>query len=78
MPGTRVRAPARGPSTSLVPGIHAFSNSSKKVVDGRVKRAFTPVFDGLRPAMTMSNENPDFIDRISGQTLRMRHRAMWC
>jgi hypothetical protein len=45
-------------------------HSSKKDVDGRVKRAFTPVFDGLRPAMTMSNENPDFIDRISGQALR--------
>jgi hypothetical protein len=28
-------------------------HGSKKDVDGRVKRAFTPVFDGLCPAMTV-------------------------
>jgi hypothetical protein len=35
----------------LVPGIHVFLCSSKDV-DGRDIRAFTPVFDGLCPAMT--------------------------
>jgi hypothetical protein len=34
----------------LVPGIHDFA--TKQDVDGRDKRAFTPVFDGLCPAMT--------------------------
>ncbi len=35
-----------------VPGIHAFLTYNKKDVDGRDNRAFTPVFDGLCPAMT--------------------------
>jgi len=35
----------------LVPGIHVLA--TKKGVDGRDARAFTPVFDGLCPAMTM-------------------------
>jgi len=34
----------------LVPGIHAFGRVRKQDVDGRDKRAFTPVFDGLCPA----------------------------
>jgi hypothetical protein len=34
----------------LVPGIHVYL--SNKDVDGRDIRAFTPVFDGLCPAMT--------------------------
>jgi hypothetical protein len=37
----------------LVPGIHV-SKKVPKDVDGRDKRAFTPVFDGLCPAMTQS------------------------
>jgi hypothetical protein len=36
----------------LVPGIHAFDTLPWKVVDGRDKRAFTPVCDRLCPAMT--------------------------
>jgi hypothetical protein len=36
----------------LVPGIHAFPFTHKDV-DGRDIRAFTPVFDGLCPAMTV-------------------------
>jgi hypothetical protein len=37
----------------LVPGIHVFNDRAEKQdVDGRDKRAFTPVFDGLCPAMT--------------------------
>ena len=35
----------------LVPGIHVLG-ISKQGVDGRDKRAYTPVFDGLCPAMT--------------------------
>jgi hypothetical protein len=38
---------------ALVAGIHVFAISQQEDVDGRVKRAFTPVFDGLCPAMTM-------------------------
>jgi hypothetical protein len=34
-------------------GIHVLLFLRKKDVDGRDKRAFTPVFDGLSPAMTM-------------------------
>jgi hypothetical protein len=37
----------------FMPGIHVLE-STKQDVDGRVKRAFTPVFDGLCPAMTNS------------------------
>jgi len=38
----------------LVPGIHDFlvAPFRKQDVDGRGVRAFTPVFDGLCPAMT--------------------------
>jgi len=36
----------------FMPGIHALKLSRKKDVDGRDIRAFTPVFDGLCPAMT--------------------------
>ena len=36
---------------ALVAGIHVFLTTYKDV-DGRYKRAFTPVFDGLCPAMT--------------------------
>jgi hypothetical protein len=36
----------------LVPAIHAFEQVKKQVVDARHIRAFTPVFDGLRPGMT--------------------------
>jgi hypothetical protein len=35
----------------LVPGIHGLNDIAKNV-DGRDVRAFTPVFDGLCPAMT--------------------------
>jgi hypothetical protein len=35
----------------VMPGIHVFA-AAKKDVDGRDTRAFTPVFDGLCPAMT--------------------------
>jgi hypothetical protein len=41
-----------GPGTSLVPGIHVLEYGLAKDVDGRDIRAFTPVFDGLCPAMT--------------------------
>jgi hypothetical protein len=37
---------------ALVAGIHVFLNCRQQDVDGRDKRAFTPVFDGLCPAMT--------------------------
>jgi hypothetical protein len=40
----------------LVPGILVLA--AKEGVDGRDIRAFTPVFDGLCPAMT--NERPQF------------------
>ncbi len=36
----------------FVPGIHVFLAAEKQDVDGRDERAFTPVFDGLCPAMT--------------------------
>jgi hypothetical protein len=37
----------------LDPGIHVLAvPTAKEDVDGRVKRAFTPAFDGLCPAMT--------------------------
>jgi hypothetical protein len=36
----------------FMPGIHVFLAMIKKDVDGRDKRAFTPVFDRLCPAMT--------------------------
>jgi len=36
---------------ALVAGIHVLLRGYKGV-DGRDKRAFTPVFDGLCPAMT--------------------------
>jgi hypothetical protein len=36
----------------LVPGIHVLLAGVFKDVDGRDNRAFTPVFDGLCPAMT--------------------------
>jgi hypothetical protein len=36
----------------LDPGIHDFLLKGMEDVDGRVNRAFTPVFDGLCPAMT--------------------------
>jgi hypothetical protein len=36
----------------LVPGIHVLHLRDQKDVDGRDLRAFTPVFDGLCPAMT--------------------------
>jgi hypothetical protein len=36
----------------LVPGNHAFLAERKQDVDGRDIRAYTPVFDGLCPAMT--------------------------
>ena len=40
----------------LVPGIHVFfSPAVKQDVDGRDNRAFTPVFGGLCPAMTISD-----------------------
>jgi hypothetical protein len=35
----------------LVPGIHDLLDAGEDV-DGRDTRAFTPVFDGLGPAMT--------------------------
>jgi hypothetical protein len=37
----------------LVPGIHVLLAATSKDVDGRDTRAFTPVFDGLCPAMTL-------------------------
>jgi hypothetical protein len=37
-----------------VAGIHVLA--AKEDVDGRVIRAFTPVFDGLCPAMTMGKD----------------------
>jgi hypothetical protein len=38
----------------LVPGIHVFYLKKRlKDVDGRDKRASTPVFDGLCPARTI-------------------------
>ena len=37
----------------LVPGIHALLLDHPKDVDGRDTRAFTPVFDGRCPAMTL-------------------------
>jgi hypothetical protein len=40
----------------LVPGIHAFI-AAKQGVDGRDIRAFTPVFDGLCPAMTAAGRS---------------------
>jgi hypothetical protein len=40
----------------LVPGIHVLA--AKEDVDGRDIRAFTPVVDGLCPAMTI--ERPRF------------------
>jgi hypothetical protein len=43
----------------LVPGIHVLLYLSKKGVDGRVIRAFTPVFDGLCPAMTTCSEEKE-------------------
>jgi hypothetical protein len=36
----------------LDPRIHVFL-PYRQGMDGRVKRAFTPVFDGLCPAMTL-------------------------
>ena len=36
----------------LVPGIHVFVEANAEDVDGRDKRAFTPIFDGLCPALT--------------------------
>ncbi len=36
MPGTRV-PPLAGPSVNLVPGIHVYTTSNKKGVDGRDK-----------------------------------------
>ncbi len=42
----------------LMPGIHVFKQCSKKDVDGRDVRAFTPVFDGLCPAMTTEKSRP--------------------
>lgn len=39
-----------------VPGIHAF-DTAKQGVDGRDTRAFTPVCDGLCPAMTCEDED---------------------
>jgi hypothetical protein len=37
---------------ALVAGIHVYNLQQAKDVDGRDIRAFTPVFDGLYPAMT--------------------------
>jgi hypothetical protein len=37
---------------AYAPGIHVFPYFVKQGVDGRDIRAFTPVFDGLCPAMT--------------------------
>ena len=52
MPGTRVR-PAAGPSVDTCVGHpRLYTPARKKDVDGRGIRAFTPVFDGLCPAMT--------------------------
>jgi len=45
------------PECKLVAGIHVFLVFSKQVVDGGDKRAFTPVFDGLCPAMTTAVED---------------------
>jgi hypothetical protein len=42
---------------ALVAGIHVWK-CGKKGVDGRDKRAFTPVFDGLGPAMTWKERCP--------------------
>jgi hypothetical protein len=36
----------------LVPAIHDFDRFQKKDVDARPSARFTPVFDGLSPAMT--------------------------
>ena len=36
----------------FMPGIDVLMDVNRKDVDGRDKRAFTPVFDGLCPAMT--------------------------
>jgi hypothetical protein len=36
----------------FMPGIHVLKILNEKDVDGRDRRAFTPVFDGLCPAMT--------------------------
>jgi hypothetical protein len=41
---------------ALVAGIYVFVSLSKEDVDGRVNRAFTPVFDGLCPAITMQRD----------------------
>jgi len=44
----------------LVPGIHDFAATQKiQDVDGRDIRAFTPVFDGLCPAMTHDGSEHD-------------------
>jgi hypothetical protein len=37
---------------ALVAGIHVFLPFGREDVDGRDDRTFTPVFDGLCPAMT--------------------------
>ena len=41
----------------LVPGIHVFLRDQQDV-DGWDNRAFTPVFDGLCPAMTNDKLHP--------------------
>src|SRR5436190_23576019 len=52
MPGTRVR-PAADPSVDTCVGHpRLYTPARRKDVDGRGIRAFTPVFDGLCPAMT--------------------------
>jgi hypothetical protein len=39
----------------FMPGIHVSKRRQFKNVDGRDKRAFTPVFNGLCPAMTTAS-----------------------
>src|SRR5436853_843003 len=58
MPGTRVRPPA-GPSTSLVPGIHAFGEASKAWMAG------------TSPAMTrIVIERGCFLQTLRGMQVR--------
>lgn len=41
---------------AFVPRIPSSNDNGKKDVDGQVKRAFAPVFDGPCPAMTMTED----------------------
>jgi hypothetical protein len=58
-------------------GIHLL----RKAMDRRVIRAFTPVFDGLCPAMTIFDDS--FVTHFRGalpcgQAVAFVHSALWC